>query len=94
MPFLSFVAAPTSWDIAATTILTQGVSPGKQSLLPKVLIYDADIPKDEAIVMDLAESPGITIESALKPEDISEDAFKWFNPREKLSYYFTAESSN
>ncbi len=70
------------------------VSPGKQSLLPKVLIYDADIPKDEAIVMDLAESPGITIESALKPEDISEDAFKWFNPREKLSYYFTAESSN
>ena len=68
------------------------VSPGKNSLNPKVLIYDPDIPKDEAPVVDLSETgEGLSIEEALHPRDIPEDALEWISPRERLTYYFTAE---
>lgn len=71
------------------------VSPGKNSLQPKVLIYDADTPKDEAPVVDLSEFGGaLSIESALRPTDIPSDALEWISPRERLTYYFTAEPAS
>ena len=71
------------------------VSPGKNSLYPKVLIYDPDIPKDEAPVVDLSETGGsLTIENALRPTDVPEDALEWISPRERLTYYFTADQTD
>jgi len=67
------------------------VSPGKSSLFPKVLIYDPDIPKDEAPVIDLVEGGGLIIEESHSPADIPEDVLKWISPRERITYYFTAE---
>lgn len=69
------------------------VSPGKNSLYPKVLIYDPDIPKDEAPVVDLVAGGQLLIEEALRPTDIPEDALEWINPRARLTYYFTADQA-
>jgi HD-GYP domain-containing protein (c-di-GMP phosphodiesterase class II) len=70
------------------------VSPGKKSLFPKVMIYDPDVPKEEAPVIDLEEGGTIVIEEALNPTDIPEDALQWISPRERITYYFTASSDD
>jgi HD-GYP domain-containing protein (c-di-GMP phosphodiesterase class II) len=68
------------------------VSPGKQSLLPKVLIYDPEVPKDEAPILDLSEIQDLAIEETLRPEDIPADVLEWISPRERLTYYFSGEA--
>lgn len=67
------------------------LSPGADSKTPKVLIYDPAISKDDAPVVDLGETPELTIEEALRPEDVPEEALQWINPRERLTYFFTAD---
>jgi HD-GYP domain-containing protein (c-di-GMP phosphodiesterase class II) len=66
------------------------VSPGKQSLLPKVLIYDPEVPKDEAPILDLSEIQDLAIEETLRPEDIPADVIEWISPRERLTYDFSS----
>ena len=70
------------------------VSPGKESLRPKVLMYDQDMPKEEAPVIDLAEIDELKIEEALKPSSLPADVLAWLNPRQRLSYFFSVESPN
>jgi HD-GYP domain-containing protein (c-di-GMP phosphodiesterase class II) len=67
------------------------VSPGKKSLYPKVLIYDPDVPKDEAPIVELEEGGERKIEEAHRPEDIPSDVLNWISPRERITYYFTAD---
>ena len=67
------------------------VSPGKSSLAPKVLIYDPDLPKEEAPVVDLGEVTSLSIEVAPNLASLPEEALMWLNPRANLSYYFTAD---
>ena len=59
------------------------VSPGKESLRPKVLMYDQDMPKEEAPVIDLAEIDELKIEEALKPSSLPADVLAWLNPRQR-----------
>ena len=70
------------------------VSPGKKSLYPKVLIYNPDLPKDEAPIIELVEGGDRKIEVALRPADMPEDVLNWLNPRERTTYYFTADQSS
>jgi HD-GYP domain-containing protein (c-di-GMP phosphodiesterase class II) len=73
--------------------LALSVSPGKSSLLPKVLIHDPDIDKSEALLVDLADTAGqLSVEKSLHPDEMPEDALAWLNPRESLTYYFSDES--
>lgn len=69
------------------------VSPGKESLRPKVLVYDPDIPKDEAPVIDMAEASDLKIEEPLKPASLPPDVLAWLNPRQRLSYFFSVENA-
>lgn len=66
------------------------VSPGQQSLLPKVLIYDPEVARDEAPILDLSEMEDLAIEETLRAEDIPPDVLEWINPRERLIYYFSS----
>ncbi len=69
------------------------VSPGKKSLYPKVLIYDPDLPKEDAPIIELEEGGDRQIEEAHRPVDIPEDALKWISPRDRVTYYFTADQN-
>lgn len=69
------------------------VSPGKNSLYPKVLIYNPEVAKDEAIVMDLQEGGGLAIVEAHHPQDIPEDVLIWMDVRKRITYYFTVEEN-
>jgi HD-GYP domain-containing protein (c-di-GMP phosphodiesterase class II) len=64
------------------------VSPGKESLLPKVLIYQPEFTKEEAEILDLSETDGLKIEACLNPSDLPDEILKWICPRASLTYYF------
>ncbi len=60
-------------------------------LLPRILVYDALVPKDQAPIIDL-EAEGLSIVRCLPPAALPEKIFKYLNPRERVSYYFGSES--
>jgi len=67
------------------------VCPGKESLRPKVLVYNPDMAKDEAPTVDLAQEPDLKIEEAIKPSSLPPEALAWLSPRKRLSYFYSAE---
>lgn len=70
------------------------VSPGRESLRPKVLVYDAEVPKDDAPVVDLGSMPELKIDESLRPGSLPADVLEWLNPRQRLSYFFSVESAS
>lgn len=70
------------------------VSPGAESLRPSVVIYTPEAPRDEGPVIDLAEEPDLSIEEALRPESLPEDVLAWLSPGQRMSYYFSTETSS
>jgi hypothetical protein len=61
---------------------------GKQTLHPSVLIYDPTVPKEEAIIYDLADDPNITITQSLKPNLLLREIYDYLSPRKRMTYYF------
>ncbi|QQX82019.1 DUF3391 domain-containing protein [Shewanella sp. KX20019] len=62
-----------------------------QLLLPRILVYDALVPKEQAPIVELAQEE-ITIVRCLPPAALPEKVFKYLNPRERVSYYFGTDS--
>jgi putative nucleotidyltransferase with HDIG domain len=61
-------------------------------LRPTVVVYDAGIPKNEAIILDLEDEPDINISRAIKPAQLPTIVFEYLNPRRRVSYYFDASN--
>jgi putative nucleotidyltransferase with HDIG domain len=57
-------------------------------LRPTVLIYDQNIPREDAIVLDLAKEPEIAITKALRPGLLPPAVVAYLNPRKHISYFF------
>lgn len=57
-------------------------------LKPSVLIYDADVPKTEAIVLDLDQEAGLSVRESLKPTELPRDVLEYLSPRKRMTYYF------
>jgi len=55
---------------------------------PMVVIYDADIPKDEAILVDLEHETDLNIAKAIRPLQIPSEIYNYLSPRKRVSYYF------
>lgn len=56
-------------------------------LLPRILVYDAMVPKDQAPIIDL-EAEGLQIVRCIPANALPEKIYKYLNPRERISYYF------
>lgn len=67
------------------------VCPGRESLRPKVLVYNPDLLKEEAPIVDLSQDPDLKVDEALKPSSLPPETLAWLNPRKRLSYFYTAE---
>ncbi len=62
-------------------------------LRPRVLVYDAEIPKDDAIILDLAEeSKDLNISASIRPGLIPKPVFDYLSPRKRINYYFDSQS--
>lgn len=61
-------------------------------LQPLVLVHDASIPKEEAIIVDLEKMPEISISKALRPSSLAPSVYEYLSPRKRMTYYFGAEN--
>jgi len=72
--------------------LVMNVNVGKP-LRPRVLVYDAEIPKEDAIILDLAEeSKELSINASIRPGLLPRVIFNYLNPRKRVNYYFDSQS--
>jgi hypothetical protein len=60
----------------------------KKPLRPWILVYDEKVPKDEAIMLNLAETPDINITKAIAPALLPPKAMAYLNPRKRVTYFF------
>lgn len=62
-------------------------------LCPNILIYDPEVPRAEAPIMDLEESE-LSITGVIKPDKLPDPIYEYLNPRSRISYYFESATNN
>jgi len=55
---------------------------------PWVVIHDPDIPRDEALVINLETEPDLGIRRSLKPLQLPKAAYDYLSPCKRLCYFF------
>lgn len=71
--------------------LVQSVNPAKP-LRPWVLLYDAKVPNEEALSIDLEQEPDLNIIKAIRPIQLPAAVYNYLSPRKRVTYYFDAGS--
>jgi putative nucleotidyltransferase with HDIG domain len=67
--------------------LVVGVN-ASRPLKPKVLVHEAGVPRDEALVLDLETVSGLGIRRSLKPLALPSRTLDYLSPRPRVSYFF------
>ena len=57
---------------------------------PTLVVYDADVPKDEAIMLDMEQEAEINISKAIRPAQVPREVYSYLSPRKRVSYSFDA----
>jgi len=60
---------------------------------PTVMVYDAGVPKEEAILLDMERETDLNIAKAVRPNQVARDVYNYLSPRKRVSYYFDASAS-
>jgi len=60
-------------------------------LKPRVLVFDAAVPVEEAIHLDLERTAQLGIRRSLKPVQLPARALEYLKPRQRISYFFDVE---
>ena len=61
---------------------------------PMIVAYDASIPKEEAILVDMDGEADVSIAKAIRPVQLPREIYNYLSPRKQISYYFDAGSSS
>ena len=61
---------------------------GARPLRPQVLVYAPEVPKVEALIMNLEDAPEGGIKRSLKPLHLPQAALSYLSPRKRISYFF------
>lgn len=57
---------------------------------PVVVIYDAGVPRDEAILVDMDRESDLNIVKSIRPGQVPQEIYRYLSPRKRVSYYFDA----
>jgi putative nucleotidyltransferase with HDIG domain len=57
-------------------------------LRPRVLVFDAAVPREEALILDLETAQGIGIRRSIKPLQLVPTALEYLAPRPRVAYFF------
>jgi putative nucleotidyltransferase with HDIG domain len=57
---------------------------------PMLVIYDANVPKNEAIIVNLEREPELNLVKAVRPAQVPPAVYNYLSPRKRVSYYFDA----
>ncbi|MBL8398514.1 MAG: DUF3391 domain-containing protein [Candidatus Accumulibacter sp.] len=64
-----------------------------QPLRPVVIIYDAHIPKNEAMIVNLEQDREVNIVKALRPSQLPRPVYEYLSPRQRVTYSFEQPGS-
>jgi putative nucleotidyltransferase with HDIG domain len=56
-------------------------------LKPTLILYEASIPKSEALIVNLEQEPELAIARSVRAAELDEAARDYLNPRQQVSYY-------
>jgi|SRR5580765_1813257 len=57
-------------------------------LKPRVLVHEAGVPRDEALIVDLESTGGVGIRRSIKPAQLPVAALDYLAPRPRVAYFF------
>ncbi|MFY7864320.1 HD-GYP domain-containing protein [Roseateles sp.] len=61
-------------------------------LKPRVMVHDPNVPKEEALVLNLEDMPDLGIRRSLKAQQLPRASMDYLSPRTRIAYFF--EPSN
>jgi HD-GYP domain-containing protein (c-di-GMP phosphodiesterase class II) len=61
----------------------------EKPLSPQVMIYEPEIPRRQAVIVDLAKEDGLKIERSLRLQERPDDELDYLLPRRKLNWFHT-----
>lgn len=67
--------------------LSVAVNP-MRPLKPRVVVYDPGVPTEEALILDLEDSPELGVQRAIKPVQLPRAVFDYLSPRKRMCYFF------
>jgi HD-GYP domain-containing protein (c-di-GMP phosphodiesterase class II) len=59
-------------------------------LKPRVMVHDASVPRSEALLLNLEDTPGLGIRRSLAAAKLPPAALEYLDPRPRVAYYFEA----
>lgn len=59
----------------------------QQPLKPTLILYDAEVEKKEALILDLSQEPSQSIARSLRPSQVPREVLEYLSPRQHLSYH-------
>lgn len=68
------------------------VNPNK-ALRPWVMLYDADVPKENAGLLNLETEIDVNISAAIRPAMLPAQIFAYLSPRKRITYFFDGGNS-
>ena len=71
--------------------LVMSVNPAKP-LRPWIMVYDAKVPKEEAILLNLEQETEIVIAKALRPAQLPPAVYAYLSPRQRVTYFFDSSA--
>ena len=57
-------------------------------LKPRVVVHDARVPREEALIVDLEDEPTLGIRRSLKPLQLPKASLDYLSPRQRVCYFF------
>ncbi|QGY41951.1 DUF3391 domain-containing protein [Pseudodesulfovibrio cashew] len=66
--------------------MVMSVNP-KNQLNPSVVLYDEEVPKKEALIVDLAEEPELRVEKSIRLGHLPQAVLDYLSPRTKITYF-------
>jgi HD-GYP domain-containing protein (c-di-GMP phosphodiesterase class II) len=57
-------------------------------LKPRVLVHEARVPRDEALILDLESTQGLGIRRSIKPAQLPVASLEYLAPRPRVAYFF------
>ena len=57
-------------------------------LKPRVLVHDAAVAREDALVVDIGEHPGLGIRRTVKPAHLPDAALRYLTPRHRVGVFF------
>jgi hypothetical protein len=62
-------------------------------LKPSLMLYDENIPLNEAVIFDMEDDPDVAIAQSIRPEALPPEIYNYLKPSLRVNYYMSKDNS-